>query len=146
MTKVEWDPNDRRGWRYSIGGRPVELGQLFADRLCGRNDLNVSNVCTSRSRPTWERFFKTEWKADEWIQKALACSTLVRHPAPGMAFVYFLVAHPDQTEPFTIERETLASVEALTLLYDHEIHDWRVHAMGAMGPPSDVGLVAFPKE
>jgi len=33
--------------------------------------------------------------------------------------------HPDHAEPFTIERETLASVEALTLLNDNHIHDWR---------------------
>jgi hypothetical protein len=145
MTE-EWDPNDRRGWRYTIGGRPVELAQLFVDRLCGRNQLEVSNVCTNRSRPVWERFFEDEWKAEEWIQKALACSTTVRHPAPGMAFVFFLLTHPDQTEAFTIDRETLASAEALTLVYDQAIHDWRVHPMGAMGPPSDLGLVAFPRE
>jgi hypothetical protein len=142
---AQWDPNDRRGWRYTIGGRPVELARLFDDRLCGRNELNVSNVCTSQSLVTWERFFKDEWKHEAWIQKALACSTLVRHPAQGMAFVFFLVAHPDQTEPFTIERETLASVQVLTLVYDHEIHDWRVHALGAMVSPSDLGLVAFPR-
>jgi len=138
-----WDPNDRTGWRYSIGGRPVEIARLFDNRLCGRNELNVANICTSRSLAAWERFFKDEWKPEDWIQKALACSTLVRHPAPGMVFVFFVVAHPDQTEAFTIERETLASVEVMTLLYDNEIHDWRVHAMGGMGSPFEVGLVPF---
>lgn len=145
MPEPKWDPNDRRGWRYSIGGRPVELGQLFVDCLCGRNQLNLSNICTPASLATWERFFQTEWKAEEWIQKALACSTLVRHPAPGMALVFFLVAHPDQTEPFTIEPETQVSAQIVTLLYDHDIHDWRIHAMGGMVPPADVGLVAFAK-
>ncbi len=139
----EWDPNDSRGWRYSLGGRPVDLAQQFVERLCGRNPLNVSNVCTSTSRATWERYFTEEWRAEEWIQKALACSTLVRHPAPGMAFVMFVVAHPDQTEAFIIERETQVSAQVVTLLYDHDIHDWRVHAVGAIVPPPDVGKVAF---
>jgi hypothetical protein len=143
MPEAEWDPNDRRGWRYSIGGRPVELGQLIVDRLSGRNELNVSNVCTRASWPIWERYFKEDWKAEEWIQKALACSTLVRHPAPGMAFVLFVVAHPDQTEAFTIERETQVSAQIVTLLYDNDVHDWRVHAVGGAVPPSDVGKVAF---
>ena len=146
MREVEWDPNDRSGWRYSIGGRPIELARLFVDRLCGRNQLDVSMVCTSRSRAVWEHFFTETWRAEDWIQKALASSTTVRHPAPGMAFVFFLLSHPDQTEPFTIETETLASIEVVTLVYEEDVRDWRIHAVGAMGPPADLGLTAFPPE
>lgn len=142
---MAWDPNDRRGWRYSLGGRPVEVAGIFVDRLCGRNEIDVSLMCTRRSVATWERFFKEEWQAKVWIQKALATSTTVRHPAPGMAYVMLLLAHPDQTEAFTIEKETLVSAEVVCLLYDEEIHDWRVHTIGGMVSPADVGRVAFPK-
>jgi hypothetical protein len=128
-----------------LGGRPVEVAQTLVDRLCGRNEVDVSLVCSRRSLPTWERFFKEEWKAKDWIQKALATSTTVRHPAPGMAYVMLLLTHPDQTEAFTIDKETLVSAEVVSLLYDQEIHDWRVHSVGGMAPPSDVGLVAFPR-
>ena len=50
--------------------------------------------------------FRDDWKADEWLQKSLASSMTIRYPAPGMAFVFFLLSHPDQTEPYTIEKET----------------------------------------
>ena len=143
MSEPGWNPDDRRGWRYGIGGRPLELAICFVDRLCGRNSFDVSVMCTRSSLETWERYFRDDWKADEWLQKSLASSMTIRYPAPGMAFVFFLLSHPDQTEPYTIEKETKASIEAVTLHYDEQIHDWRVHAVGAMGPPSDLGLVPF---
>jgi hypothetical protein len=115
------------------------------DRLCGENQIDVSLLCSRRSLPTWERFFKVEWQAKDWIQKALATSTTVRHPAPRMAYVMLMITHPDQTEAFGIDHDTLVSAEVVTLLYDQEIHDWRVHSVGGMAPPADVGLAAFPR-
>jgi hypothetical protein len=144
MPESDWDPNDREGWRYSFGGRPVELARLLVDRLSGRNDLNLSMIFTPESREAWARAFQRG--SAEWIQKSLAVSQTVRYPAPGMACVVCPVSHPDQTEDYTIENETLASVEFVTLLYDDEVHDWRIHQIGAPAPPRGLGFTPFPRD
>jgi len=144
MAEDAWDPNDRRGWRYSLGGRPFELAQILIERLCGRTDLDLSWAFTPESREAWKRTFNQEGSADEWSRKSLAVSMTVRYPARGMALVLCPVSHPDQTEPYKIEGETMVSAEFVTLIYDDDVYDWRIHQIGAPASPNSLGLMPFP--
>ena len=131
--------------RYSLGGRPVELTGVWLAMLRGEIRGDYTSLVTEQSRSTWERFFESEWEAAEYVRRAHGDSTMVRHPGPGIAYVFCLIGHPDQTEPFTIEKQTKASVDVLTLLYDSDIHDCRVHQFGAPTPSEAVGLASFPR-
>ena len=141
-----WSFDDRTGWRYSYGGRPVEQTSRFLRLLTGedRVDIHLLSIVTDASLDTWQRFFDgSEWSADSYKKKNLGLMPLVRHPAPDMAYVFCPLIHPDQTEQFTIDKETQASVEIATLLYDVKIRDWKVHTLGGPISPHDVEIEPF---
>jgi len=91
----------------------------------------------------------SKWEADiqaglptPWLNQLLHMSTRVRYPAEGMAYVVCVIAHPDQDEPFTIEKEGLFPAHVITLLWEQEA--WKVHQVGGDAvPPHAVGKKAF---
>jgi hypothetical protein len=69
-------------------------------------------------------------------------STKVRHPADGMAYVICVIAHPDQDEPFTIDKPTPVPAHVITLL--EEDGQWKVHRVGGDAvPPRELGKKAY---
>lgn len=137
--------DDISGWRYSYGGRPFELARTFLDLLTGKADaIPLVSLVTQKSLATWTAFFKTV-NHEEWRQKSYGIAPMVRHPGPDICYVMCMVMHPDQTEPVVIKETTKVSADLLTLLYDNEVRDWRVHCLGAPAPPESVGREPFPK-
>ena len=144
----EWDFDDRRGWRYSTGGRPVELAWQMLSLLSGEQpapeDLTtLSSIVTDASLTNWKTALDSEQDRLIWRQRHLGLLPVVRHPAPDIAYVFALPGHPDQTEPVLIEKSTKATAFIFTLVYDDEIHDWKIHSLGSPTPPDDLEKTPF---
>ncbi len=111
-----------------------------------KSDLTVvplSGLVTASSLPRWKAVLDSADQGRQWRQRNNGIMPLVRHPAPNIAYVFCPLMHPDQTEPVVIERETQASADIFTLVYDDEIHDWKIHQFGAPASPQDLGEVPF---
>jgi hypothetical protein len=150
MSDPGWDFDDRRGWRYSTGGRPVELALqllrlLIAEEPIPEDTTPLSGLVTAASLSNWETTIGSEQERLVWRQRNLGLLQLVRHPAPDMAYVFALPVHPDQTETVVIEKTTKVTAFIFTLVYDHEIHDWKIHALGPPAPPAALGKTPFPR-
>ena len=148
MTLRDFDPNDRDGWRYSFGGRPVEVTSLFLGLIRGelRGGAHLADAVTIASLATWEAYVSDNQRIENQ-HRTWEISLTVRHPGPDICYVFCLPGHPDQTEP-VLRGEAgpeLVTAEIVTLLYDSTVHDWRVHTFGGMLDPADVGLERFPK-
>lgn len=146
----EWDFDDRRGWRYTTGGRPVELAWQMLSLLSAEEPANedktaLSGLVTESSRDYWEGAIDSEGERLAWRRRHLGLLPLVRHPAPDVAYVFALPGHPDQTEPVVIERTTKATAFIFTLVYDHDVHDWKIHALGPPTTPAALDKTPFPR-
>ena len=145
----DWDFDDRRGWRYSTGGRPIDLAwkmlELLSAEQPGPDDPTIlSTLVTEESLAYWRKALASDPERLEWRQRYLGLLPMVRHPAPGLAYVFALPGHPDQTEPVVIERKTKATVFIFTLVYDEDLHDWKIHSLGPPTPPAALGKTPFP--
>ena len=146
---AEWDFDDRRGWRYSTGGRPVELAWQMLRLLSGEQpapeDLDDPLLHCHGREPDKSAVFQLDSEQDRltWRQWHLGLLPVVRHPAPDIAYVFALRGHPDQTEPVLIEKTTKATAFIFTLVYDDEIHQWKIHSLGRPTPPDDLGKTPF---
>jgi hypothetical protein len=58
-----------------------------------------------------------------------------------MAYVLCPRVHPEQTEPFMVERSRAMELTVITLV--ERRGRWLVHAIGPMVPPADLGLTAY---
>jgi hypothetical protein len=67
--------------------------------------------------------------------------SLVRYPADGIAYVIAPRLYPDHDEPVVITQPTQMLSLFFTLLF--EDGRWRVHAVGPMVAPSDLGKTAY---
>lgn len=68
-------------------------------------------------------------------------STKVRYPADGMAYVFAPVLHPDQHEDVRCMMATRIHAKIFTLLFEHGV--WRIHDIGRMLPPAELGKTAY---
>lgn len=138
--------DDRDGWRYSESTRPVELAILLTAVLCGwRSVADVEALLTAGLAPRLTQYLAEDWNPADWVRLAMGVSTTVRHPGPGMAYVLLPHLHPDQDEAFVIEKETLKPVTWVTLLYDDDAEDWRIHQVGEAVRPEDLGISPYPR-
>lgn len=139
------DLDEISGWRYTYGGRPFELARIFLDLLTGKADaVPLVSVVSEASLKTWTAFFETI-NHEEWIQKSYGIAPMVRHPGPDISYVLCVVMHPDQTEAVVIMETTKVTADLITLLYEADVQDWRIHSLGAPAPPESVGRETFAK-
>jgi hypothetical protein len=140
------DRIDRSNWQYGEGGPPLEVAMRFVD-LIKQPDLvdrlsELQDLVTPESWPIWEA--EARKGLDPHILIDLThFPTKVRYPAPEMAYVFCIIAHPDQHEAFVIagEGEQLAYANIVTLLA--QAGHWRVHQLGEMLNPAWVGRRAY---
>lgn len=133
------NPDDSR-WRYEELGQPYITTMAFnawAKGKAGRLE-DGANVTTSASWPNC-RAMAIDDKLKDALREVRHFSTTVRYPADGMAYVVAPIVHPDQDEPF--EMAGKAYMNFFTLVLENGV--WKVHKVGAMVPPSDLGKGAY---
>jgi putative PIN family toxin of toxin-antitoxin system len=133
---------DRTGWRYEDFGLPLVAALQFLEWMhqLPANAGAGAELTTRDSWPNWVQA-ASDGTLTRWIEAGWGWSTKVRYPADGMAYVFCPASHPDQTEPVLIEGPTAMRLEVITLF--DEDGQWKVHALGAMVPPADVGRIAY---
>lgn len=139
----DFDLDDRRGWEYSENPEAIQAAIDCYGMLTG--DLPFDDqLFTPGSRETWRSQF-AHVDPVHYRQLNLGASTKVRHPAPGMAYVFLLPIHPDHTEKVVITEPTRATVYPVTLMRDDAAGRWQVHAFGEFTPPAALGLEQYPR-
>lgn len=135
---------DRSNWRYEENGAPLKVAAKFLDLMKSGNTSarvrELSGLATTASLPTWIAAFKAGF-SQPYLNELNLLSERVRYPADGMAYVFCLIAHPDQTERMSIGGPTYAWMHVVTLL--EEEGEWRVHQVGEMASPAQVGKTAY---
>jgi hypothetical protein len=135
---------DRSNWRYQEGGPPLEVAIQFVNLLKEPNvesRLNeVQELVTEASWPTWRELVGRGLDRG-WLTQLHGHMPKVRCPAEGMAYVFIPITHPDQDEPILFDKPQAIPMNIVTLLEEHGA--WRVHAIGGMVPPQEVGLEAY---
>jgi hypothetical protein len=135
---------DRSKWRYAEGGPPLEAAIQFVQVL---KDPDIA----ARLNEVRELVTVSSWLAwRELLQHGLDRGFLtelhghmpkVRFPADGMAYVFIPVTHPDQDEPIVFDKPQAVPMNVVTLLEERGV--WRVHAVGGMVPPQDLGRTPY---
>jgi hypothetical protein len=133
---------DRSKWRYEEGGPPLTVVGAFLRWL---ELLPVSvdmgeRLFTHDSWPIW-RESALDGSLRRLIREQTHCSTTVRYPADGMAYVVAPTLHPDQDEAFTVTEEQEMWAHVYTLL--HEDGEWRIHSVGGVLSPAQLGKTAY---
>jgi hypothetical protein len=140
---VDTPDEDRSKWRYEDNGPPIVTVLAFRQWL-GLLPLALDmgeTLFTAAAWPTW-RQQATDGTLDAHFRTELAhWSNKVRYPADDMAYVFAPVLHPDQDEPITITEPQKVYMLVYTLL--REDGQWRLHSVGRMIPPADVGKTAY---
>jgi hypothetical protein len=101
---------------------------------------HLAGLVTASSLQTWANAFRKGF-TPQFLNELNHTSTKVRYPADGMAYVFVLVTHPDHTEPFVIDKPTPHPMNVVTLI--EEGGQWRVHQVGVMASPAQVGKTAY---
>lgn len=134
---------DRSNWRYEDNAAPLEIATRFVELIktkdAGQID-QLSGLVTASSLPAWTEAFRKGFPA-QFLNELNHTSTKVRYPADGMAYVFVLVTHPDHTETFVIDKPTPHQMNVITLI--EERGKWRVHQLGQMATPAQVGKTAY---
>jgi hypothetical protein len=135
---------DRSKWRYENNGAPLKRAgdflSLMKDEDPAKHLAEVKGLVTKASLPAWTSAFRKGFRLP-YLNELNLVSTKVRYPADGMAYVFCLIAHPDQDEPITVEGPTQAWMHVVTLL--EEDGEWKVHQIGEMASPEQVGKKAY---
>jgi len=135
---------DRSNWRYEESGPAFEVADLFITLIRDpdvRSRLDeVRGLVTAESWPVWQE------RIERGFDRALIVElrgglTKVRHPAEGMAYVFFPAVHPDQVDPILYDRPQQIAMNVVTLLENRGV--WRVHELGRMVPPHELGIEAY---
>jgi hypothetical protein len=135
---------DRSQWRYEEGGPAFEVAGRFVALLLDPDAPTrldeLRDLVTAASWPVWqERFARGFDRA--LIVELRGGLKKVRHPADGMAYVFWPAVHPDQVDPVLYDRPQSIAMNVVTLL--EENGGWRVHELGRMVPPQEIGLEAY---
>jgi hypothetical protein len=141
---VEEGEEDRSKWKYEDGGRPLEVATRFVAWLQSPERIAEDGqaMATKASWPAWQRWVAapTEERIHS-VREITHFSLKVRYPAGGMAYVLCPITHPDQDEALIVTEPAQAWMNVVTLLF--EGGDWKVHQVGRMLPPAEVGLQAY---
>lgn len=133
---------DRSRWRYQDFGPPLAAALQFiewARQLPANRDAGEA-LTTSESWPHWQAQ-TADGTLTAWVTSGWGWSPKVRYPADGMAYVFCPHMHPEKSEPILIPGPAVMKLEVITLL-DEDGH-WKVHSLGAMVPPADLGRTAY---
>jgi hypothetical protein len=96
-------------------------------------------VTTAAGWPAWrDRAATGDLKRAE---VELADTALVGYPADGMAYVFATVLLSDRDEPDQAMKSTADDAEVVTLLLEDD--EWRIHSVGRMVSPSELGKIAY---
>jgi hypothetical protein len=135
---------DRSRWRNEEGGPAFEASRRFIALILspdvGERLHEVRELVTPQSWPAWREAI------ERGLDRALVVSLRgglkqVRHPADGMAYVFWPIIHPDQDEPVLYDHRQKVALNVVTLL---EVDgEWLVHQVGEMVPPADLGLEPY---
>ena len=131
---------DRSQWHYQEGGAPFEVAVRFV-QLIKEPDValrldEVRELVTVASWPVWQDSIRNGFRPG-FLNELTGFLHKVRIPADDMAYVFWPITHPDQDEPFAIDKQQPMWMNIVTLL--KEDGDWRVHQVGAMVPPQTLG-------
>ena len=132
---------DRSKWRYEDGGAALEAALRFVSLL---KEPDISNrvsdfkeLVTRETWPAWHKALRRGFAAP-FLNQFTGHLSKVRFPADGMAYVFFPITHPDQTESILIDKPQQMYINFVTLLL--EDGEWRIHGVGpTMVPPQDLG-------
>jgi hypothetical protein len=133
---------DRSKWLYEEGAPPLAVVSAFLEWL---ELLPVSidmgaPLFTRDSWPTW-RASALDGSLRRLIREQTHCSTTVRYPADGMAYVAAPTLPPALDEAFTVTEEHEMRAHVYTLL--HEDGEWRIHSVGRVLSPAQLGKTAY---
>ena len=131
---------DRSKWRYQEGGPPLDAAITFIDLLkdseVSERQGEVRELVTVASWPAW-RIMLEQGLDRGFLTQLHGHMPKVRCPADGMAYVFIPITHPDQDEPILFDKPQAIAMNVVTLV--EERGAWRVHAIGGMVAPQDLG-------
>jgi hypothetical protein len=133
---------DQRKWQVEVDGWPLYCTRTFLlwlDFLPESLDLG-ERITTAEAWPVWRQQALTG-TLNNLRAKLGHMSTVVRYPADGMAFVCAPILHPDLDEPAAMSEPTRLYAKVVTLLLEADA--WRVHVVGPMIPPAELGKTAY---
>jgi hypothetical protein len=133
---------DQRKWQVEVDGWPSYCARTFLlwlDFLPESLELG-GRITTTEAWPVW-REQALSGALSHLRQKLAHMSTVVQYPADGMAFVCAPILHPDRDELVVITDPTLLYAKVVTLLLEADA--WRVHVIGPMIPPAELGKIAY---
>lgn len=133
---------DRAEWGYEDNGPPLTTVARFLEWL---DLLPVAldageGIFTPDSWPIW-RTSAIDGSLRRLSPELAHVSTKVRYPADGMAYVFAPILHPDQAEAVIIAAEQEAYIHVYTLLLEDD--EWRLHSVGKMLSPEELGKTAY---
>jgi hypothetical protein len=136
----------RSQWRQVDRGPAFDAADRFVATL-RQPDLpsklpEIQSMVTPESWPAWRSAVLNGSFTASYLNELHMMSNLVRLPSDDMAYVFFPVVHPDQTEPILLEpgtRPMYMHVATLVQVGDR----WLVHQLGPMVPPADLGRVPY---
>jgi hypothetical protein len=133
---------DQREWQVEVDGWPLFCARTFLlwlDFL--PESLEVGErITTAEAWPVW-REQASSGALSSLRGKLAHMSTVVRYPADDMAFVYAPILHPQENELAATNGPTRLYAKVVTLLFEGE--EWRVHVVGPMVSPAELGKTAY---
>src|SRR5258708_5416736 len=135
---------DRSKWRYQEGGQPLEAAIQFVNLLkepdVASRPNEVRELVTVASWAAWRELLEQGLDRG-WLTQLHGPMPRVRLPAEAMGYVFIPMRPADQDEPILFDMPQAMAMNIVPLI--EERGAWRVHAIGGMVPPQDLGREPF---